>query len=118
MWNSETGNPNVTEGRCAVGGGGGAEGNGFWPACRSVHDGEDVSFALGGREWAHNVDVNVGETPGWNWYVLGGRGDVCVDFRLLAGDTFAGPGGDVFRHVGPEETGGDEPLSCSDTRMG
>ncbi len=44
---------------------------------------------------AHQIYMQVIKTPLWNGDGLGGQACVAVDLALLAGQTPAGPGGDV-----------------------
>jgi hypothetical protein len=90
------------------GGGDGRKRNGFSPTGCPVHDGEDMGVALGGREWANKVNVNVGKTTGWNRNGCGRWGNMGVCFGSLARNALLGPEVDILRHTMPEESGSDK----------
>ncbi len=66
------------------GGGDGRKRNGLSPSSSAVHDGENVSVALGGRERTNKVNVNVGKTTGWNRNGSGRGRNMSVNFGSLA----------------------------------
>ena len=56
---SKTGNPVVNEGGCTSIGGGGGEGNSFWPTGSAVNNGEEMGMLGGGRKGAYKIHMNV-----------------------------------------------------------
>ena len=56
---SKTGNPVVNEGGCTSIGGGGGEGNSFWPTRSAVNNGEEMGMLGGGRKGAYKIHMNV-----------------------------------------------------------
>jgi hypothetical protein len=54
--------------------------------------------ALGGRERANNVNVDVGKTTGRNGNGNWRRGDMDMDFGFLTKDTLSSPKSEIFGH--------------------
>ena len=101
VWNTKAGYPRGTESFCTCRSCGGGKGNSFWPSGGSVHHGEEVGVALRGREWANNVNVDVGKTAGRNCNGNWRGGNVDMDFGFLTKDTLPSPKSDIFGHCLP-----------------
>jgi hypothetical protein len=99
--------PGGTEGLGTGGGRGGRKRNGLSPTGSSVHDGEDMGVALGGRKGTNQVNVNVGKTTGGNRNGRRRWGNMGVGFGSLTRNTLSGPEVDIPCHALPEKTGSD-----------
>jgi hypothetical protein len=88
------------------------------PAGCPVNDSEQVGEPPGGRQGPHQVHVDVAETAGGYWDVLGRYQYVAVDFGPLEVEAGLCPGCDVCGETFPCIPGGDEAAGCSPARMG
>ncbi len=93
MRKAKTRDPGGTEGLGTGSGRGGRKRNSLRPTGSSVHDGEDMGVALGGRKGTNQVNVNVGKTAGWNRNGCGRWGNMGVCFGSLTRNTLPGPEG-------------------------
>lgn len=64
-----------------------------------------MGLALGGRERANNVNVDVGKTTGRNGNGNWRRGDMDMDFGFLTKDTLSSPKSEIFGHRMPQKAG-------------
>jgi hypothetical protein len=73
---------------------------------------------MGRREWAHEVNVDVGKFLRGDRNVLWDSMSMAVNFVQLTGGTLASPVGNLGGHTTPKEAGGNKPFGGTDTRVG
>ena len=61
---------------CTTGGGCVIEGNGLWPARKSIYHCEEVGETIGGWQWPYIIHVNMVKSVLWNTELLKWSSDV------------------------------------------
>ncbi len=75
----------------------------------SIYFSQNVIKAIGGREGAHQVIVDVGKTVLRDGNRLRRDLKMAMDFPPLANSTLSHPGGDIFAQTWPDKPTGNEP---------
>jgi hypothetical protein len=88
---TEAGNPGRESGSSTIGGSGGGKWDNFRPAGCTICYGAEVVEAVGGRNWAYYVNINVGAFLLWDRNELWDSVGVVMNFAALTDGTLAGP---------------------------
>jgi hypothetical protein len=102
---------------CAVGGGHSGQRYRFRPAGSPVQDGKEIGETGRAGKWTHKINMDMRKTAARNLNLLRLQMNMFVHLAALAVETRTSQDGDLFAHVWPTKSRGNQAAGCPDPWM-